>query len=785
MKGEFAMVIKNIKLSNDYLPYNNLELNFLNGNGDLIRELLIFGRNGTGKSTIANTIDKYKDSDELNNELIIEYLSETTNKSKILIFNEGFIEKNIKFSENDNLKAIVMFDEQVNIENKIKRQNERLDKINSLLEDYSIRVDGYNEDANLSKVLMLLRGNGKWAERAILFEKGVKQNKRVDKNVLQEVLKHENTEEIVDLSNQLRSQIELINKFNDEIKLKKITKYSGFNEGLKKTIISVLNDNNDIKFTKNIDKNIEKIFEEYGNNYIQELDEYFKTKPNICKTCLRPLDDEYIQILREKLKVVFQNDLLEEKKQEITLLIQSIKEEIPGISLINIDASDINLIIEEVNKEIISIQEVLLRKSMNLNTVIEYDFKKYNELYEKLNYEVEKINTEIEIYNNEIDRLSEHKKKYNELNYKIAYQEIKYEYNNFKKTKEDYSIYSSKVEKCTRIKQELECRIRKLKVKQAQTSIALKMMNRELALIFFDKERLVLSGESEHYEILVRGKNIPLCKLSTGEKNVLALVYFFSLLNTEKKINEMYSDNYFLILDDPISSFDFENKIGIYNYLRKQFKLLYMKNQYSQIVLTTHDMEAYYNFEKVFQDIVGDDGKKLINKVNKYILTENGLVNDKKNQVSNIYNSQMKLIFEFAKGNKNEVENYIGNTMRRVCEAFSTFKYKCGIDFLRTDNYIIDLINESNLREFFENYLFRLILNNESHHEDDYKGITDKDIMNYLTLNEKIKTAKLVILFLYKLDKLHILKQLSNDNNIDEIDSVILQWEQEVTNIID
>lgn len=785
MKGEFAMVIKNIKLSNDYLPYNNLELNFLNGNGDLIRELLIFGRNGTGKSTIANTIDKYKDSDELNNELIIEYLSETTNKSKILIFNEGFIEKNIKFSENDNLKAIVMFDEQVNIENKIKRQNERLDKINSLLEDYSIRVDGYNEDANLSKVLMLLRGNGKWAERAILFEKGVKQNKRVDKNVLQEVLKHENTEEIVDLSNQLRSQIELINKFNDEIKLKKITKYSGFNEGLKKTIISVLNDNNDIKFTKNIDKNIEKIFEEYGNNYIQELDEYFKTKPNICKTCLRPLDDEYIQILREKLKVVFQNDLLEEKKQEITLLIQSIKEEIPGISLINIDASDINLIIEEVNKEIISIQEVLLRKSMNLNTVIEYDFKKYNELYEKLNYEVEKINTEIEIYNNEIDRLSEHKKKYNELNYKIAYQEIKYEYNNFKKTKEDYSIYSSKVEKCTRIKQELECRIRKLKVKQAQTSIALKMMNRELALIFFDKERLVLSGESEHYEILVRGKNIPLCKLSTGEKNVLALVYFFSLLNTEKKINEMYSDNYFLILDDPISSFDFENKIGIYNYLRKQFKLLYMKNQYSQIVLTTHDMEAYYNFEKVFQDIVGDDGKKLINKVNKYILTENGLVNDKKNQVSNIYNSQMKLIFEFAKGNKNEVENYIGNTMRPVCEAFSTFKYKCGIDFLRTDNYIIDLINESNLREFFENYLFRLILNNESHHEDDYKGITDKDIMNYLTLNEKIKTAKLVILFLYKLDKLHILKQLSNDNNIDEIDSVILQWEQEVTNIID
>ncbi|WP_436882373.1 AAA family ATPase [Staphylococcus gallinarum] len=272
--------------------------------------------------------------------------------------------------------------------------------------------------------------------------------------------------------------------------------------------------------------------------------------------------------------------------------------------------------------------------------------------------------------------------------------------------------------------------------------------------------------------------------MSTGEKNVLGLVYFFSLLNNEKKLIEIYKDNYFLILDDPISSFDFENKIGIYNYLRKQFKFIFNKNEYSQILLTTHDMEAYYNFEKVFQDIVNANGKRLISKVNKHILTENGLENDKKNQVSNIYNYQMNLIFEFAKGNKNEIENYIGNTMRRVCEAFSTFKYQCGIDFLRTDKSITGLINEDNLREFFENYLFRLILNNESHHEDDYKGVTDKDVMNYLTLTEKIKTAKFVILFLYKLDKLHVLKHLSRYNAIDETNSIIVNWEQEVNNII-
>lgn len=642
----------------------------------------------------------------------------------------------------------------------------------------------YNEKANLEKVLKLLKGDKKWAGRARLFENESKQNKKVDKKVLQRVLDYKNSEEIVDLLKQLESQKELIQKYKNEFKIEELPMFKGIGIRLEKRINRVLKDINNIKFTESIDSNIEKIFEEYGNNYLQELDEYFKSKPSICKTCLRPLDDKYMQNLRDKLKIVFRNDLLEEKIQKINSLLQTVPEEISTIHINNINTNKINLFIKEINKENKKINELLYLKAQNLNSVFEYNFEKYKEKYRKLNDEVKRLNIEIKEYNDEIDRVNEHKNKYANINYKLAYKEIEHEYSNFNDKKNEYKSHSLKSLKCTNLIKKLKSRIKKLKIKQAQTSIALEMMNRELALIFFDKDRLVLSEKNNHYEILVRGKNIPLSKLSTGEKNVLGLVYFFSLLNNEKKLIEIYKDNYFLILDDPISSFDFENKIGIYNYLRKQFKFIFNKNEYSQILLTTHDMEAYYNFEKVFQDIVNANGKRLISKVNKHILTENGLENDKKNQVSNIYNYQMNLIFEFAKGNKNEIENYIGNTMRRVCEAFSTFKYQCGIDFLRTDKSITGLINEDNLREFFENYLFRLILNNESHHEDDYKGVTDKDVMNYLTLTEKIKTAKFVILFLYKLDKLHVLKHLSRYNAIDETNSIIVNWEQEVNNII-
>ena len=150
-----------------------------------------------------------------------------------------------------------------------------------------------------------------------------------------------------------------------------------------------------------------------------------------------------------------------------------------------------------------------------------------------------------------------------------------------------------------------------------------------------------------------------------------------------------------------------------------------------------------------------------------------------------MYKNQLNSIYDFANGNANESETYIGNSMRRVCEAFSTFKYRCGIDELRTERIIIESIKPEKLSLFFENYLFRLILNNESHESDNIKGITDRNIFDYLNLNEKVKTAKLIILFLYKLDEVHILRQLSNKSEEHEaIIGKINEWDNEISELL-
>ncbi|MCG2181122.1 AAA family ATPase [Staphylococcus epidermidis] len=776
------MSVKSIEIQNEYLPCNKINLNFMNQENHLFRELLVFGRNGTGKSTMSSMINEYKVNPEVDG-ICIEYNDDLDEKPEFLIFNENFIDKHIKFSDSNNLEAIVMFGEQADIDTRINILEKRKETFKIRINYYENEINSYDYQVELNKVLNHLRGDNNWAGRQKAINNKAKKNKNVDYNRLNEVLKYRNHESIEKLHEDLANQKELIKSYEDKQESYEIRNVEGINEDSQKLILNILKKDDSIKFTEKIDKKVEKIFEEYGNSYITELDQYLKRNPEYCKTCLRPLDIEYINNLRNKLKDVFQNDLLEEKTIEINQIADNIFIDRQDIQNNVVDTKKLNSLIKSLNVESSKIKGLLKDKINNLNKLIEYKFDDYNKILVEIDKEIEKLNEEIRIHNNKIKNILKIKDDYTEINYKIAYKEIENVYSDYIEKQQEYEEFNSKLKRWKSLERKINERINKLNIKQKQTSIALDIMNKELALIFFDENRLVLNGKDNYYEILVRGHSIPLSKLSTGEKNVLALVYFFSLINREKRVKELYKNVFFIVLDDPISSFDFENKIGIYNYLRKQCKIIFSNNEYSQIMLTTHDMEVYSNFEKVFLDIVLNNGKSLTKKVNKYILTENGLENDRKGKKNNIYNSQLNAIYEFACGKQNELETYIGNTMRRVLEAFSTFKYEVGIDRLRTDENIIGLINNSKLNSFFENYLFRLILNNESHHEDDYKGITDKNLIEYLTLTEKIKTAKLLILFLYELDNIHVIKHLSSNNNNLEIKSQIEIWEEELINL--
>ena len=223
-----------------------------------------------------------------------------------------------------------------------------------------------------------------------------------------------------------------------------------------------------------------------------------------------------------------------------------------------------------------------------------------------------------------------------------------------------------------------------------------------------------------------------------------------------------------VVLDDPISSFDMENKVGLYTFLRMMFNKIINSNDKSKILNFTHSLETMFNLEKACSDI----------KTN-YRLQE--LLDCKlipfQYRKRNDYKKMLEDIYTYASIEdstlENELDDFIGNTMRKLLEAYSTFNYNKSLEEVTRDKRILEKLNQENQKQYFENFMYRLVLNNESHTFEETRRL---DFFDFISREEKIKTAKSILILLYLLDKVHLEIYLNNNDYITRIQN----WEQEI-----
>ena len=67
-----------------------------------------------------------------------------------------------------------------------------------------------------------------------------------------------------------------------------------------------------------------------------------------------------------------------------------------------------------------------------------------------------------------------------------------------------------------------------------------------------------------------------------------------------------------------------------------------------------------------------------------------------------------------------------------MVEAFSTFLFKTSIEKVSLDKEILKLIPDEATRDYFQNSMYRLILNNESHLEEAVRTMPEDSIFKYL-----------------------------------------------------
>lgn len=301
-----------------------------------------------------------------------------------------------------------------------------------------------------------------------------------------------------------------------------------------------------------------------------------------------------------------------------------------------------------------------------------------------------------------------------------------------------------------------------------------KEINPQLSQIFFDSNRLQID---ESGKLLSRGESVKFSRLSAAEKNIITLIYsFYELKNKIDSTEDKKS--VLLVLDDPISSTDYSNKVGLYGFFRKQIKEL--TGLYSEIrfVIFTHDEEVYYHFSKVFDDIVcyHKDSRTKEEQVQHRELTSYGI--QERSCKCNYYQEQVNSIFKYALNLAPELDPYIGNTMRRVLEAYATFNYSLGPSEISTnESILLEKIKNQTEREFFEAYMYRLILNSDSHASERVKR-SSSNFTEMYDEEEKRKTAQLLLGFLYRIDPFHIERMLKS--SVDSFTKYVKDYNKKV-----
>ena len=127
----------------------------------------------------------------------------------------------------------------------------------------------------------------------------------------------------------------------------------------------------------------------------------------------------------------------------------------------------------------------------------------------------------------------------------------------------------------------------------------------------------------------------------------------------------------------------------------------------------------------------------------------------------------MKAVYDYACGKNANDTLIVGNLMRRVMEAFSTFVYKKGIAEISCDDTILQQIGDKDYIDYFKNLMYRLVLNGDSHMLERTNSLDDMDYLNFLSDEERRRTAQEVICFVYLLNKRHILAHLEGKQNIE------------------
>jgi len=340
-------------------------------------------------------------------------------------------------------------------------------------------------------------------------------------------------------------------------------------------------------------------------------------------------------------------------------------------------------------------------------------------------------------HNNKTNSLEEEKQKAKEkLKFHYTAQFIQDE-NYFDKRQEIENL-NSEIDKLISEINEISQEIKKIEEQIKASAIGAQRLN-ELLNKFFNDDRLKIENTSNGKYKLYRNNQIAK-NLSTGERNIISLVYFFAKLEeTNFDLSQAV-----IFIDDPVSSLDSNHIHSVYAFLSEKIKNI------NQVFITTHNFDFFNLLKDMYRyDLEDQNGnfyliKSITNNQYRYSTMEKLPVILYK--FKSEYNYLFYKLKEFNDTNdKNNFDQLylLPNILRRFFEMYLFMRYPDGKKFKeKAEKFFRN--NTSN-----EKVMALKIMDEYSHEQNPEHSLRFPDI------TELEKSVKFILSEIEKSDKEH------------------------------
>ena len=731
------------------------------------RIAIVYGKNGSGKSTISDGFSQIasgEDTEELSASLIDRADNEIdlVPESKIFVFNEKYIDENVKIDA-DGLGTIILLGGQVDLQADIDRYTallataqEEHDVAQTALQSFGNKNNPLSPDYHFTRIKKVLQGDWATTDAAI---KGNKINSKVTEEVVREIGGLSVSETKEQLQQKFDETKALLDKVADVT-----TSYPvpiggiEFTDGFERVICDLLAELVEKPVLTERESMILSMIQSGRQSIVEAAKNDFSDgATTVCPYCFREIDDEYRRSLINSINKVLNKDVDEHKAELRAISFPGFGQDYSHFT--DLDAGLVKEIQEQIENCQKLIEQYLAAIQLKLNSIynpvniapigLENSIQQLNVLLSKLESKRQEF----------VDAIQRRKAILRDLlliNKKIAHLQIGQAYRDYLKQQREMRAAEAKLQTKQKEVNETSEHLKALELQKSNVGLAIENINNALDYVFFSHGRLSIELKNDKYYLKSNGNDVKPKSVSLGERNIIALCYFFTQILSNQDIGRLYQDEELVVIDDPISSFDFENKVGISSFLRYQTHRIIKGNAKSKILFLTHDLSTFSDLQKIADEMEKSFKKQKlgVSVKGKSFELQGRTLSDPIKSI-NEYRDLLHMIFNYAMGNIEGLDLAIGNSMRRALEAFSTFIYGTGIAEVSFDPKVIKSLG--NHSRYFENLMYRLVLHGESHFETRvYAMQGDLSFYRFISEEEKQRTCKEVLCFMYCLSPDHI-----------------------------